>query len=87
MVQNSINLVKFPVFFRDASGMTLFLTSRLRSKNIGFLTTGTEEIRIPPATDEYSAKDTCTGYCILEDINEPIYITGVHLQMNRLGES
>ena len=80
------SIISYYYFFSDASGMTLFLTPKLRSFNLGYLITGQEKLALEPGQQAVIRTSSCPGSCTVEDMSDIIYIKTAHVHMHYLGK-
>lgn len=67
--------------------MELYLTSKLREYNMGFLITGQEDLEIPAATSSYTYQGSCSSDCLTKKLKGNIYVDSVNVHMHYLGKS
>ncbi|KAG2445195.1 hypothetical protein HYH02_008663 [Chlamydomonas schloesseri] len=72
----------------DSSGFTLTYTSQLRNNSMGVLTLGNTDLRIPAATDFYTAlPNICPAACTARRVKAPVTLVSNFYMMNGLGVS
>ncbi|KAG2439509.1 hypothetical protein HXX76_004863 [Chlamydomonas incerta] len=72
----------------DASGLTLTYTTTLRNNSLGVLTLGNTDLRIPAASDFYTAlPNICPAACTAKRVRAPVTLVSNFYMMNGLGVS
>ncbi|KXZ52330.1 hypothetical protein GPECTOR_10g962 [Gonium pectorale] len=72
----------------DSSGLELTYTPTLRNATLGVLTLGNTDMRIPPATERYTAlPNICPASCTGQRVKAPVTLVSNFYMMGRLGES
>ncbi|XP_071097641.1 peptidyl-glycine alpha-amidating monooxygenase-like [Haliotis cracherodii] len=69
----------------DSSGMTLYLTRKMRKYNAGYVHTGEIHLNIPPGQNRHVTKSTCSSACTKKIIKTPVYLMTGQNHMHYVG--
>ncbi|XP_046576236.1 dopamine beta-hydroxylase-like [Haliotis rubra] len=58
----------------DSSGMTLYLTEKLRKEDASYVHTGQIHLNIPPGQQRHVTTSTCSSACTRKIIKTPVYL-------------
>ena len=71
--------------YTDSSGMTFYLTPKLRPYNAGMLVTGQFMLFIPPGQETHEEHGGCSSACTSRAMSDDITITRFANHMHYLG--
>lgn len=70
----------------DSSGFRIYYTRNLRKYDVANLQIGQNDLEIPPGQGHYAQAGGCSGECTSQWLQQPIFLTRVHIHMHYIGD-